>query len=152
MKKTVLLLALSLSFLACSKSEDTINTNTTLPLTFQNIAGNWNFKSVIRANGTVVPYEELGMCPTEKDYINAFFYGRIDTYNYYRDCVTTFNVGCSQYIYDSNNTILADSFLFGNATITNLTATGFKLVYPEPRPLGFMVDINDAIAIVFERR
>ncbi len=148
MKKTIILLSVVL-LVSCSKSDDT---PTSLPLTFQNLAGNWNFKSIIRANGTVVPYEELGMCPTQKDYINVFFYGRIDTYNYYRDCVTTFNVGCSEYIYDSNNTILTDSFLFGNATITNLTATGFKIVYPEPRPLGFMVDINDAIAIVFERR
>ena len=148
MKKTIILLSVVL-LVSCSKSDDT---QTSLPLTFQNLAGNWNFKSIIRANGTVVPYEELGMCPTQKDYINAFFYGRIDTYNYYQDCVTTFNVGCSEYIYDSNNKILSDSFLFGNATITNLTATGFKIVYPEPRSLGFMVDINDAIGIVFVRR
>ena len=146
MKKIILLLSVIL-VLSCSKSDDA---PTYLPLTYQNLVGKWNFKSVIRTNGTVVPF--VGQCPTKTDYIEAFNYGKIITYNYNQDCINTTNNGCYDYTYNSNNTILASSFLFGDATVTNLNASGFKIEFAEPRSLNFMIDINDAKAIVFEKR
>ncbi len=71
MKKIILLLSIVL-LASCSKSDD--DTPKTLPLNFQNLAGQWNFKTVIRANGTEVPF--VGRCPTQIDYIEAFSYGK----------------------------------------------------------------------------
>ncbi len=147
MKKLIILLSLVL-FVSCSKSED--KTQTYLPLTYQNLVGKWNFKSVIRANGTIVPF--VGLCPAQTDYIEVFNYGKIVTYNYYQDCVSTSNHGCSDYTYNANNMIMASSFLFDNATVTNLNASGFRIEFAEPRSLNFMIDINDAKAVVFEKK
>ncbi len=48
--------------------------------------------------------------------------------------------------------IMASSFLFDNATVTNLNASGFRIEFAEPRSLNFMIDINDAKAVVFEKK
>jgi len=147
MKKLILLLSIVL-LASCSKSDD--DSPKTLPLTYQNLAGQWNFKTVIRANGTEVPF--VGRCSTQTDYIEAFSYGKIVTYNFYPDCVTADDNGCSSYTYTTDNKILASSFLFGDATVTNLTANGFRIEYNTPQSLSFMIDINDAKAVVFEKR
>ena len=146
MKKIILLLSVIL-VLSCSKSDDA---PTYLPLTYQNLVGKWNFKSVIRTNGTVVPF--VGQCPTKTDYIEVFNYGRIITYNYSIDCITSEDNGCGDYTYDSNNTMFSTGPIFNDARVTELTTNGFKIEYSSPKALGFMIDVNDAKVIVFEKR
>ena len=147
MKKLIILLSVVL-LASCSKSDD--DTPKTLALSYQTLAGKWNFKSVIRANGTEVPF--VGRCATQKDYIEAFTYGKIVTYNYYDDCISTDDNGCDSYTYTSSNILYASSPIFSDVTVTNLTANGFKIEYAQPKSLTFMININDAKAIVFERK
>lgn len=147
MKKLLLLLSIVL-LASCSKSDD--DTPKTLPLNFQNLAGTWNFKSVIRANGTEVPF--VGRCSTQIDYIEAFSYGKIVTYNFYPDCVTADDNGSDIYYYTPENKITSLGPIFNNCTVTNLTANGFRIEYATPKALGFMIDVSDAKAIVFEKR
>jgi hypothetical protein len=147
MKKIIILLSLSL-IVSCSKSED--STPASLPLTYQNLAGKWNFKSVIRTNGSVVPF--VGQCPTKTDYIEAFNYGKIVTYNYYQDCLSSEDNGSSTYYIFPDNFITSAGPIFDNATVKNLTANGFTLEFNASKGLGFMIDVNDAKAIVFEKR
>jgi len=145
MKKLILLLSIVL-LVSCSKSDD--DSPKTLPLTYQNLVGQWNFKTVIRANGTEVPF--VGQCPTQTDYIEAFSYGQISRYNYYQDCTTTAYT-YNYYIFP-NNFVTASGDPFSDVTITNLTANSFRIEYNTPQSLSYMIDINDAKAIVFERR
>ncbi|MBY0487314.1 MAG: hypothetical protein K2P85_09040 [Flavobacteriaceae bacterium] len=143
----MLLLAIVL-LASCSKSDD--DSPKTLPLTYQNLAGKWNFKSVIRANGTVVPF--VGRCSTQTDYIEGFSYGKIVTYNFYPDCVSTDDNGSDPYYIFPNNFITSGGSIFRDVTVTNLTANGFTIEYATPKSLGFMIDVSDAKAIVFEKR
>lgn len=145
MKKLILLLSIVL-LASCSKSDD--DSPKTLPLTYQNLAGTWNFKTVIRANGTSVPF--VGQCPTQTDYIEAFSYGEISRYNYYSDCTT--NANTYNYYYYPDNSATSSGPLLNNCKVTNLTANGFRIEYNTPQSLSYMIDINDAKAIVFERR
>ncbi|WP_298393769.1 hypothetical protein [Flavobacterium sp.] len=147
MKKLILLLSIVL-LASCSKSDD--DSPKTLPLTYQNLAGKWNFKSVIKADGTVVPF--VGRCSTQIDYIEAFSYGRLDTYNFYADCVSADNNGTGTYYIFPDNLISSGGPIFSDSKVTNLTANGFTIEYATPKGLGFIIDINDAKAIVFEKR
>lgn len=147
MKKLILVLSIVL-FVSCSKSDD--DSPKTLPLTYQNLAGQWNFKTVIRANGTEVPF--VGRCSTQIDYIEAFSYGKIVTYNFYPDCVTADDNGSNPYYIFPNNFITSGGSIFRDVTVTNLTANSFTIEYDTPESLTYMIDINDAKAIVFERR
>lgn len=147
MKKLIFLLSITL-LASCSKSDD--DSPKTLPLTYENLAGTWNFKTVIRANGTEVPF--VGRCSTQIDYIEAFSYGKIVTYNFYPDCVSSDDNGSDIYYYFPDNKITSLGPIFNNCTVTNLTANSFTIEYPASKSLSFMIDINDAKAIVFERR
>lgn len=147
MKKLILLLSIVL-LASCSKSDD--DSPKILPLTYQNLAGKWNFKTVIRANGTEVPF--VGRCSTQIDYIEAFSYGKIVTYNFYPDCVSADNNGSNPYYIFPNNFITSSGSIFSDVTVTNLTANGFTIEFATPTGLGFMIDVNDAKAIVFEKR
>ena len=70
--------------------------------------------------------------------LNCNFYLHIQyTYNYY--------------IFP-NNFVTASGDPFSDVTITNLTANSFRIEYNTPQSLSYMIDINDAKAIVFERR
>lgn len=145
MKNIVTLLALVL-LLSCSKDEDGSK-----PVTFQNLAGQWKIKSIIKADGSVIPY--TGLCPSQTDYIEIFAYRKIVTYNYNQDCINTQDNGCTDFSLDANNRILVCSLLFDDAIVSNLSASGFKIEYDEPRPLTFMIDnVTDAKAVIFEER
>ncbi|TBX68336.1 hypothetical protein EZL74_08475 [Flavobacterium silvisoli] len=144
MKKIITLLAVSL-LLSCSKSDDS-----SLPVTFQNMVGKWKYKSIIKADGTVIPY--VGMCATKTDYAEIFNYRKIVTYNYYMDCNGISNFGGSDYSFNSNNVIHVSSELFDEAKITNLTSSGFTLEFDPPKSLNFMAEgVYDAKALVFEK-
>ncbi|MGL2963672.1 hypothetical protein ACSVH2_07620 [Flavobacterium sp. RSB2_4_14] len=144
MKKIITLFAV-VFLLSCSKDDDG-----TKAVTFQNLTGQWKFKSIVRANGTVIPY--TGLCPTQTDYIEIFSYRKIVTYNYYPDCINTENFGCSDYTLTEDDMIYGSSFLFDEAIVTNLTSSGFKIEFTEPRSLTFMININDAKTVIFEKR
>ena len=147
MKKLIILLTVVL-LASCSKSDE--NENPILPLTFQNLVGKWNYKSVVRTNGSVVPF--VSQCPTLVDYVEIFTNHNIITYNYTVGCTTSENHGTNNYYFDSNNVIYADGILFDTAKITNLTANSFSLEFAQPKPLTFMINVTDAKSIIFERR
>lgn len=143
--KKIIPIYLILLFLSCSKEDDG-----TKSVTYQNLVGQWKFKSITRANGDVVTYQ--GLCPSQTDYIEILSYRKIITYNYNQDCVNTSNNGCTDYNLMTDNTFSACSFLFNDGKVTQLTNSGFRIEYAVPKPLTFMIDdITDAKVIVFEK-
>lgn len=145
MKKTIALFA-AILLLSCSKDDDGIK-----KVTPQNLAGQYNFKSIVRANGSIVPY--VGLCPSKTDYVEIFAHRKIVTYNNNLDCNTTSDFGCTDFSIDENNVIIICGSLFDDAKVTSLNSSGFKIEYDEPRALTYMIDnITDAKSIIFERR
>jgi len=145
MKKIITLFTVLL-LLSCSKDDDG-----TMPVTFQNLAGQWKYKSIIKTDGTVVPY--VGRCSSKEDYIEIFPYREIITYNYYVDCVSDEDLGCDDYNLTADNTITVCSYLFSDATVTNLSESGFKIEYASPKALGFMGESGAVFkAVIFEKR
>lgn len=143
MKKIIILLTAVTLLASCSKDDGDIKP------TYQTLAGLWKFKSITRADGAVVPFE--GHCSTKQDYLQIFAYRKITTYNYYPDCVDTQNWGTSEYSMDSDGLIYTGGVIFDEATVTHLSGSGFTIEYAVPTDLNFMVDINDAKAITFEK-
>jgi hypothetical protein len=144
MKKILALFAIAL-LLSCSKDDDS-----TLPVTFQNLSGQWKFKSIVKADGTVIPY--AGLCPSQTDYFEIFPYRKIVTYNYNQDCINTADNGCTDFNLTEDDRITVCSLVFDGAKVTHLTSSGFKIEYAQPRPLTFMIDdVTDAKTFIFEK-
>ena len=146
MKKIITLLALVL-LLSCSKDGDS-----TLPLSYQNLAGNWNYKSIIRTDGTIVPYVRI--CSTKANWVEIFPSSKIITYNYNSNCVDSYNYGTSYYTFDAaTNRIYAPFGFFDETIVKNLTRTSFILEFKEPEDLSFYgQNVTDAKAYIFERQ
>lgn len=150
MKKSILILSFIISILSCSKSDDD-NSEKQLAVTKQNLAGQWNFETITRFNGSSQTFHSYS-CTTVNDYADINSIGNIYTYNYGNNCVASTNNGCSQFNLDSNNRIINCGLIFGDARVTELTATRLKIEYDTPKDLGFMCDILDAKSILFLKR
>ena len=84
MKKTIILVILTVCLLSCSKDEGTPNPN--LELNFTNLLGKWYLKEEIQADGTIEPHTSY--CVTQRDYVEFFVNGYIDERKYYSNCQT----------------------------------------------------------------
>ena len=64
------------------------------------------------------------------------------------------NFGCQEFTFDSSNRIYTYSGgLFDEAIINNLSKSGFKIEFSEPRDLTYMIDnITDAKAVIFVKK
>jgi len=145
MKKTIILLAL-LVLSSCSKDGDG-----TLPVTYQNLAGQWKFKSIVKSNGTVTPY--VGRCTDKEDKIDIFEHREVILYNYYPDCSVTEDQSCSDFVMTPDGKLYASGPLFSEGTVKDLKSSGFKIEYDQPKNLGFIgLSVSDVKAIIFEKR
>jgi len=148
MKKIIALFAVVL-LLSCSKDDG----DSTLPVTYQNLIGKWNYKSIIRTNGTIVPYNRI--CTTTANWMEILPNTRITTYNYHPNCVDVYNYGCNYFtIYSETNTLYTpDDGIFKESTVKNLTATVFTLEFKETEDLNYYgQNVTDAKAYIFERQ
>lgn len=131
MKKTILLLVVVLSFIACSKSDED-NSEKQLEVNYQNMTGDWVYTTVIKTDGSQMPYEHW--CSSNKDYahiitntkITAYFYNPVCSYQVYN---------CDNYYFNGNR-IISCYDAFEDARVTSLTATTMKLEYDEDTVFG----------------
>jgi hypothetical protein len=147
MKKIVALLAVVL-LLSCNKDDD----DGSVPITYQNLMGKWNIKSVVKADGTVVPY--VGRCASQKDYIDMYASGDVAEKYFMEDCATLYTAFI-EFTFDQNYEIntASTSFLYEGAIIKNMTNTSFTIEFPEPRTANFeYFYVTNSKAILFERR
>ena len=150
MKKKIILLVTVLSLLSCSK-DDKNDSEKQLAINNNNLAGKWNFETITKVNGTNVTFHGFS-CTTVNDYAEIFVYGKIVTYNYFSNCTTAADNGCSQFTLDSNNRLLQGGTLFGDARVIELTTTRLKIEFDNPKDLGFMCNITDAKSILFIKK
>lgn len=133
MKKTIILLVATLSLLSCSKNDDNVDSSEKqLTPNHQNMAGDWNYSSVTKTDGTQVPY--VGFCSTNKDYAHIIVNTRIDSHYYYDMCVHQQST-CDNYYFEGNR-IKSCFEEFNNARVTYLTSTTMKLEYDEDKVFG----------------
>ncbi|MBP6754914.1 MAG: hypothetical protein KA210_02105 [Bacteroidia bacterium] len=131
MKKTILLLLVALSFFSCSKSDDD-NSEQQLTPNFQNMVGDWEYTTVIKADGSQIPY--VHMCSTNKDYAHIIANTKITASFYNPSCQISYS-NCDGYYFDGNR-IISCFEEFGNARVTSLTASTMKLEYDEDKVFG----------------
>lgn len=148
MKKLILTLITFSFLLSCSKSDD--NENPNLAITYQNLAGKWFFSRVLLADGSTVAFE--GECPSNRDYAEFFDYRKIQTVNFYNDCVLYNNYGCPEYQLTNTNKIIVCNDPFDNATITELTNETLRLDYDGVKNLGFMSSYTSVKGLIFTRQ
>lgn len=145
MKKILAFFAVVL-LLSCSKDDDG-----SVPITNQNLSGKWNIKSVVKADGTVVPY--VGRCASQKDYIDVYGAGYMAEKYFHEDCATL-HTNFIEFAFDENYKIYtANSFLWDGAIIKNLTKTSFTIEFPEPRDAVFeYFYVTNSKSVLFEKR
>lgn len=100
MKKAIILLALTMSLMSCSK-DDSSTKDTNLSLTYPNLAGKWYFKETIKADGTIVPYTSA--CIANPDHIEFFEYGFVNEYIRNNMCAL-YSSGADSELYYNNET------------------------------------------------
>lgn len=132
MKKIILLVVVTLSFLSCSKNEDGDSSEKQLTRNYQNMSGKWYYASIIRPNGSTDPY--VHFCTTQKDYSNITPVGIIKAYHYDAGCVSEINT-CDSYYFDGNTIRLCFED-FSGGRVTSLTATTMKVEFDDARSFG----------------
>lgn len=145
MKKIVTLFVF-VFLLSCSKEDDG-----TLPITSQNFKGLWNFKSIVKDDGTLIPY--VGDCSTQKDYIDIYSSGQLGQRYYYSNCADI-NYNIIDYALAEDHRIYSiSSFLFDGAIIKKITKTNIELEFDEPRNVVFLsTEVSNCKKIIFEKR
>ena len=116
MKKTFLLLVVTLSFFSCSKSDD--NTENQLDINYQNMSGKWYLSSIILADGSTVPY--VGKCSTLKDNNVLTQLTQIYEYHYYNTCIDAssgYQTISSDGYYFQGNLVKNANGIFGYANL-----------------------------------
>ena len=132
MKKKFSLLVIAISFLSCSKSD---NSERQLTPNYQNMVGDWVYTTIIKNDGTQIPYEHW--CSTNKDYALIIENTKITAYFYNPTCQISLS-NCDAYYFNGNR-IISCFEEFGNARVTSLTATTMKLEYDENKSFGSVV-------------
>ncbi|MBC7655416.1 MAG: hypothetical protein H7098_13200 [Oligoflexus sp.] len=115
------------------------------------MGGLWNIKSVVKADGTVVPY--AGRCASQKDYIDVYGAGYMAEKYFFEDCATLYTKFV-QFTFDQNYKInTANSFLFDGATIKNMTKTSFTIEFSQPKTAEFeYFSVTNSKSVLFEKR
>lgn len=147
MKKIILMIVVTVA-LSCSKSED--ESQKTLPLSYANLAGKWNFTTIVKPDGSTVPF--VGLCPTKTDWVEFFTYNEMKTYNYYADGNSWSDNGTTGYYFEGNKFKNAGLF-FDEATATTFTSNTLRIDYPSgDYSLGFATTYTHVKAIIFTRQ
>jgi hypothetical protein len=130
MKKSFLIVLLSIAFISCSKDDD--SSERQLTPNHENMVGEWVYTTIIRANGTEESYPQN--CSTKKDFAKILLNTTIVTTNHDFNC-TEMYWNCNDYYFQGNR-IISCFTEFDDARVTSLTATTMKLEYDDVRNFG----------------
>lgn len=144
--RKIFFMALSISLVSCSSDD-----NGSKAITFSNMVGKWNVKSVVKSDGTIIPY--AGSCPTQKDFFEISPWGDVVENEYLEDCATITQSFCDSFGIDENHVIFTSCSDLDEGEVTSITDNTLRIEYPVPTNINFMhLYANDAKAIVFEKR
>lgn len=125
MKKTIILITLTLSLLSCNKEDSTPNPN--LTLSYANLAGKWYLKEEVMANGTVVPHENK--CTVMRDYIEFINNGYINSRSYTYNCTYVPHTNEDYYVYAETNSLSTYGLDIPSGIVTKFTNEELRLQY-----------------------
>jgi hypothetical protein len=143
--RQIVLVVLVCNCFATSCNDDTDEDNK-LPLTVENIVGNWNIKEIIKPDGSKVEY--VNLCATTKDRNEFNYASQIKFYQTSPDCTYTGVMeSCSNYYFMEYN--LNNCTNLVNGEISTLTATEMQIDYGEVRTFSYLDNgLNSAIGVV----
>ena len=141
MKKIPILLLASLFCLLCSCGGDEENYSRNLPVTYTNLQGGWDFRTIKLVDGQTIIYE--GMCSSKLDFADFSQYGDVDVTIYYANCINASNEGANGYGLDDNR-IFSAGQVFSNTLVTKLTADSLHVEYLEPTYMSFKYGPGDS--------
>lgn len=129
--KTKLFLFISLfTLLSCNKDDD--SSERQLTVNYENMSGDWEYKTIIRPNGSEEAYPVR--CETYKDFIRITLNASMTSYNYYSNCVGTSHSWDGYYF--EGNMIKNGIDDFDEARVTSLTSTTMRVEYDTPTNVG----------------
>jgi hypothetical protein len=146
-KKIIIFAIMGIIFSSCSSDSDSGN----LPITLQNIAGNWKIKSVVKSDGSIEPY--INLCVQNPDYIKFYTYLKLEFYKYNNVCELfgIFEV-CDNLSFTEDG-YLVNCTSLTNGKITKLTRTEMQIDYEETRTLPYQSNNMDQInGIILEKQ
>jgi hypothetical protein len=146
MKKTILILLVAVSLFSCSKNDDDNGGEQQLALNYENMSGDWDYTTVIKADGSEIPY--LHRCSINKDFAHIESNATIKSRYYNQICEMQEN-NCDGYYFNGNRIINCFDD-FSNARVTSLTATTMKLEYDEDKSFGSIAVV--ARGVILKKR
>lgn len=151
MKKTILFIGIALATIlwSCSKEDNTGEKQ--LPVNYQTIMGTWYFKSVIKADGTIV--DHTNQCAKQRDSVIFPQTGYMWLLTHYNTCVL-FKVdsGCNRFSLDSNTKAITNCNTFLNGTVSQLTDSKMQIDYNQPVDLSYYADPSSCKGIILTRK
>jgi hypothetical protein len=136
MKKIIgILFAVGTLFSSCSSDND----NENLPLTLDNISGNWYIKAVVNSQDIEVEY--LNSCSSKRDYVQFYTYFKMEFHQFYDNCNPQYmGTSCTNYSFLEGNIISNCNNLI-NGKVKVLKSKEMVIDYEEIRNFG-MPDNN----------
>ncbi|MFC4815983.1 hypothetical protein [Flavobacterium sp. GCM10023249] len=132
MKKIVLVLATVFLLTSCS-SDDTESKE--VKLTYQNMAGRWIIESVLKADGTKVPY--AAFCATKNDYFDFYSTRYMDARMHYNCEDTPGDAGgCSSFFLYEDTRMLENCTTMFDGKVVSLTKETMHIKYSQERYVG----------------
>ena len=128
MKKILILAIIVLVLFSCSKSENKDTATAQLTPTYQTMAGDWEFVTIVHTNDSQIAYPHK--CTTKKDFIHIITNTKISVYYNQTDCTTQIDGSCDGYYFDGN--IIKNCNNFNDAKIISLTATTLQVQFSSP--------------------
>lgn len=151
MKKTILFIGIALATIlwSCSKEDNTGEKQ--LPLTYKNITGIWYFKSVIKADGTIIDHKNS--CAKQRDSLvfKDTFY--MNLFTHYSNCgLFKVDVGCGTLALNTDTRVIENCTDFVNGTVSQLTETKMQIDYKQPMDLTYYSDPSSCKGIILTRK
>ncbi len=130
MNNKILLSIIMLFLFSCNK--DNYNSEKQLTPNHETMVGDWEYTTIIRANGSEESYPIR--CSINKDYAHIILNTKITAHIYGSDCIDE-PWSCDNYYFEGNRIINCFPE-FDDARVTSLTATTMRLEYDEDRNFG----------------
>ncbi len=141
-----MILLAAAAFFSCSKDD-----SGSKEISYNNMVGKWNIKSIIKADNSVVNY--VGSCPTQKDYLELLPTGDVIQNRYIEDCVTKTQTFCDDFALDADHVIHTSCSHLDEGEVVSISNTTLRIEYAEPTNIYFMnISVDNGKAILFEKR
>jgi hypothetical protein len=150
MKKTFLFVAVALATIlwSCSSNDDTAEKQ--LPFNYETTTGTWYFKSIIKADGTIM--DHANYCPKQRDSVVFSEGNRMYLFTHYSCKLFQVDVNCNTLIFNSNTNKISACNDFINGTVSQLTADKMQIDYDKPMDLSYYSDPKDCKSIILTRK